>query len=177
MLDESAKKRDLRSPSVEALKKFIASNYLYIQVNCSILHNTTMSDLIRTIESDDEDIQLSVQAAPSTSSTAPTAAELKKRKREGGNSSNKKLKGKAAIKSNDVKGKGKGRQVEENEDVLDGEFQFDTLGGGGYLSRGARVGDSWVGTLFTLQMIDCTNDSCIRTSMTCLACSRNAMLL
>lgn len=104
----------------------------------------TMSDLIRTIESDDEDFQVSL---PASTSTAVAVADTKKRKREGGNraakagkNDSKRAKDKAGSK-NDVKGKGK--QV-ETEDTLAGEFQFDALGGGEYLSRGARLGDAWV---------------------------------
>lgn len=103
-----------------------------------------MSDLIRTIESDDEDFQVSL---PASTSTAVAVADSKKRKRESGNraakagkNDSKRAKDKAASK-NDVKGKGK--QV-ETEDTLAGEFQFDALGGGEYLSRGARLGDAWV---------------------------------
>lgn len=103
-----------------------------------------MSDLIRTIESDDEDLQVS---APASTSTA--VQDTKKRKREGGELNGTavaakagKKQGKAQVtKSKDVKGKGK---LVEDVEAIAGEFQFDAMGGGEYLSRGARLGDAWV---------------------------------
>ncbi|KAK9895021.1 DEAD-domain-containing protein [Cystobasidium minutum MCA 4210] len=102
-----------------------------------------MSDLIRTIESDDEDLQVSLPASTSTAVVA--AADSKKRKRESGKSAagkNDIKKGKGNSSKTDVKGKGKGKQIDD-EDALAGGFQFDALGGGEYLSRGARLGDAW----------------------------------
>lgn len=106
-----------------------------------------MSDLIRTIESDDEDLQVSVPASTSTA-----VQDTKTRKREGGEQkalvkagkkdSKKQGKGKA-VEKNDVKGKGK---LVEDAEAIAGEFQFDAMGGGEYLSRGARLGDAWVCT-------------------------------
>lgn len=120
----------------------------------------SMSDLIRTIESDDEDLQLSAPASTSASALVDT----KKRKRDGGDEKKltkrdikKQSKAKAGAK-NDIKGKGK--QVED-VDAIAGEFQFDALGGGEYLSRGARMGDAWVclGLLDACHYI--TNVSCL----------------
>lgn len=117
----------------------------------------TMSDLIRTIESDDEDLQVS---APASTSTA--VLDTKKRKREGGEQkalvkagkkdSKKQGKGKAAEQT-DVKGKGK---LVEDAEAIAGEFQFDAMGGGEYLSRGARQGDAWVCAVFCISICSYT---------------------
>lgn len=146
----------------------------------AIAANITMADLIRTIESDDEDFQ----ASPPASTSTAVVLDSKKRKRDGGNQAanastgkkdSKKARGKAAVAAkNDVKGKGK--QVEQ-DDALAGEFQFDALGGGEYLSRGARLGDAWVSMNRGTTCIPHMLTRLCRTSTTCPVYSRNAMHL
>lgn len=105
-----------------------------------------MADLIRTIESDDEDVFPSPTAS---TSAAPQQVDLKKRKRSGGeieqinSNAGKQNKKNGKDKNTKADRKGKGRLAAEDDDISTG-FQFDGLGGGEYLSRGSLHGDAWV---------------------------------
>lgn len=98
-----------------------------------------MSDLVRTLESDDEQEQPSASSAPVQTAKKGKGRQQKPEKAKKGQLD---LKGKKRAREEDGSGEGDG-------DGMDAAFQFDALGGGETTSRKYGRRDAWVGS--TLQ--------------------------